>query len=81
MPSDGIPLPNEDTVSLNTILTCSLALVYTIMSHLTVVIKAIKAIIALAFLNIFDSKYTTSDMQLYKKKKIQQNIKCNGNQK
>lgn len=62
MPSDGIPLPNEDTVSLNAILTCSLDLVNTIMSHLTVVIKAIKAINALAFLNIFDSKYTTSDI-------------------
>lgn len=67
MPSLGMSPPKLDCWSLNSKSSCRLSLVYTLMSHLIDVIKAIKAINALAFFNIFYSSYTTSDFQLKQK--------------
>lgn len=64
MPSDGISAPKSDGASENSKSSCCCFLLYMLISHFTVVTKAIKAINAISFLNIFDKNCTTSDAQL-----------------
>lgn len=70
-PSEGISAPKSDWASENCKSSCCCSLLYMVISHFTVVTKAIKAINAIAFLNIFDKSCTTSDSQLKQIKIIQ----------
>lgn len=64
MPSEGTASPKSDSASENCKSSCCCSLLYMVISHFTVVKMAIKAINAIAFLNIFDKSCTTSDNQL-----------------